>query len=95
MAVAAAVWAVAFCFIVNTGVVHASVGGARGAVERKLDARGFRGTYDITCERESRTRYYCEWNAMTRADVREGRTEGTDGIATVTQYRGRYVARVY
>jgi len=72
--------------------------GAKTAVKRKLRQGGYSDAIKypyIRCWREARSRFYCEWVGLTRRDIDEGNTGGTSGIADVTYYAGRYIARVY
>ena len=86
MLILGAVWAILFCFILNTGVVHAATPRqAERAVESKLRSRGM-ASVEVSCDRTGARRFVCDWNALSRADVRNGRTEGTDGLAFVTTY---------
>jgi hypothetical protein len=73
--------------------------GAKSAVKKKLRSySGYRTHMDyptIRCQRESRTRFYCEFVGLTRADISEGNVDGTSGYANVTYYGGRYAIRVF
>ena len=91
----AVIWAVAWCLILNTGVVHAATPrSAERAVESKLRSRYLSSVDSVDCERTGRNRFFCEWSGMSRADIREGNTSGTDGIAFVSYYGGRASVRI-
>lgn len=72
--------------------------GAKIAVKRKLrqGPQYDRVLYPyVRCYREARTRFYCEWSGLSNRDVATGNVDGSYGVATVTYYAGRYIARVY
>ena len=69
--------------------------GAKVTVKRKLRAGDMSAATYVRCYREARNRFYCEWWGLSSQDIYEGNTEGTSGVADVTYYSGRYVARIY